>query len=260
MRLRTLFLLLLLFAPLPLATHGQEVVEGEVPMPDVLVYPSFSSTPVFVSAERAVTPEGEIDGSYFHSGDLAFLRDSLDRPDDKEGCLRISKSSASDRSPEGHDSLTSAARGSDNVIVAKVIGRLHGFSGPTPGTLLRLETEEVLSGAARDHQYLFFPVGDFSFAGRRICSSNPKRPRSAPDLGDRLLVLFDDYWWNDRYDLVRPNGATGAIPLPADRGIVLPPAFLAKDGAWQGKPPSELVDWVRGLLIPRKGEPSLTTP
>lgn len=230
------------------ATFGQEVAEGEPPMPDQLVYESFSPMPVFVSAQRAATSNGDLDETYFHAGDLGFLRNFLDQPQGDDECLRIDKFSEADRAPSGHGTLAGAIEESDNVIVARVVGRTFGFSGSTPGTLLRLVTEEALAGTSRDVQYLFFPVGNFRFGDREICSTNPKRPRSAPGLGDRLLVLFDDYWWNDRYDFVRTNGATGAIPLRAEKGVDLPPAFRGEGGDWQGEPGSALVEWARDRL------------
>lgn len=233
----TLLLLIVLATPLTstlaqdetdkAGTLLSETLPGHAPMPDLLVYESYSQTPVFVSAEKAVLPSGELDVRLFGGENPTMLSHFLSKPQE-DGCIRMEVSGGHDKSPASHTSLKKALKSTDNVIFGRIVGRSVGFREGLPGALLRVETEEVLKGSARDEKFLFFPVANLPLGEKILCAGSSMRQERSPRMGEKILVILHDYWWNDKFDLIRA-GAKGVILMPKEGSVLMAPAFLATD-------------------------------
>lgn len=209
---------------------GQEArAESSEPMPDVIWEDLFRPTPVFVAADTLNTPEG-VDLSIFPPGfaegiDLAILSR---KP--KRGCIRLhSPGELRDDPPKDWGDLRSAVAKSDHVMVVEVTGLRPGFLLNLPGMLVRLRVAEQLKGLVPwETRFLSIPLGEMSIGDKRICMTSDAWA-APPRLGDRLLLLFDAQWNNERSQVLFGVTAPHVIVLPQDDDKALLPRFFAGD-------------------------------
>ena len=231
----------------------EQVVEGSDPMPRLI--PAFyrDRSPTFIAADDMFLKDGSIDPSLFFPGDLEMIQRQLAQAP-AAGCLRLDMHSSEHLPPDGTTRpISKAILESSNAVVAEVTGLSYGYQELSAGTLLRVETREVLHGDTYLDQYLiFFPVGSFEVSGYQICRTTYGFP-SPPDLGDRILLLHND---------VRGSVPSKYMPVLAMDVVVLPrdgvvrysqfhgPAFEKSDSMDS----NEFLDSVRALFPRLSGE------
>jgi|GEM_PF-3040010 len=195
------------------------------PMPEVYYAAEWGTDrPYFVAASRAITEGGEIDEKLLGPG--AGIRDHLRWPQ-RDGCVRVLTDAIGNEPHEYRATLRSALQTSDWVFIARVTGLVHGFSGVTGGTFLRVEVEEELKGESSGYSFYYFyiPVGDFVVGGVHLCYTNHRYP-VPPEIGDRL-VLFVDRSKNERStrnygEFLWIGNDTGMIVLRSNGDVGLP--------------------------------------
>lgn len=203
----------------------EQVVEGSDPMPRLI--PAFyrDRSPIFIAADDMFSKDGSIDPSLFFPGDLEMIQRQLAQAP-AAGCLRLDMHSSEHLPPDGTTRpISKAILESRNAIVTEVTGLSYGYQELSAGTLLRVETREVLHGDAYLDQYLiFFPVGSFEVSGYQICRTTYGFP-SPPDLGDRILLLHYD---------VRGSAPSKYMPVLAMDVVVLPQDGVVRYSTFHG--------------------------
>ncbi|HEY0160711.1 MAG TPA: hypothetical protein VGF28_25725 [Thermoanaerobaculia bacterium] len=167
------------------------VTAGAGDVPDVI---SDEDGPLWVAADVAVTPEGQLRGSA-----LGRFGESVER-DARVASARERARSTPRRAedcetyfgvvPEhfeptsSFDDLTSHAQ---SIFSGRVVAVREGFFGGLPGSLLRIEAS-YLKGSAPLETYLFYPFARIATAGAPLCA-NPLGAFVPPQRGDRLLIF-----------------------------------------------------------------------
>lgn len=223
------------------------VVVGQAGViPDTLHSPD-RERPVWVRADRALTPDGTIDPELFDEGERRVIQGFLALPQ-TGGCIRLGVTRPDEKlaiagEPEPTD-LQSAVRAADWVVVAKVTARAGGFHGSLPGTLLELQPTEVFKGPQGRSwaQHVFMPVGTVVLGESTLCKSDPQRA-ALPEIGDEALLLAD-LSARDRLGLL-PTDAAAITVLSRDGRVSLP--HLLRGGARAKRPMTreELLSIVR---------------
>ena len=230
-----------------------QVADGEEPMPTELWWPGYPEYPIFVAAANVTDAAGVVDDALFAADAVSSIQKTLSLPYSTVGessCVDSSNVYSDDREPQREASLQHALSARDNVFVGSVVGLAPGFSSSRPGTLVRIATEEVLRGFARELNYVFYPEGTFSVGHVRICAGNSTYA-SLPSNGDRVLVIFDDSRYNDQ-SILLSTAPSGLVTLRTDGGFGLPPLFRRNGLGFSARTSSELVD--RSREQARRGE------
>lgn len=158
----------------------------------------------FVALERSVDPSGRVDRDLLGPGTAASLEAKLAQEDKVDGCIRISGQSSLDGTYAGLENLQASLHTSDNVLLGRVVGRRVGSIGSRFGTLLLVESEDVLVGAPSFRFHIFFPKGEFQFQGKDYCVVNAKYPE-VPEVEDRVLVMHQDQFHGSQIIGLGPN-------------------------------------------------------
>ena len=186
------------------------------PMPEIILGPENQGVPTryWVSAEAAVTSDGELNWSLMDSADQAFLREyvakvdawSARRAETREQAVSPDVDSAGPTvdiqcpsyfgNPYGGTlprDLESAVTESIAIITGRVVARSNGFSFLwVPGVLLKVRTQSVLKTAegmfAGPDFFVFYPKASFMAGRVAFCSVDDELP-AAPQVGDTLLIL-----------------------------------------------------------------------
>lgn len=226
----------------------ERVVEGGDPMPRFIPSSYSDRSPLFIAAEKMFSEDGSIDPSWFRPVDLKVIQQQLAQAP-TDGCIRLDMDNSVHFSPDGMTwPISKAMMGSKNAVVAEVTGLIYGYQEFSAGTLLRVETREVLHGEVFRETYLiFFPVGSFEVAGYRICFATSGFP-SPPHLGDRVLLLHPDISLAADREFLHIL-AMNVVVLPRD-GVVRyskfhGPAFEKSELM----EPSEFLESVRALFL-----------
>lgn len=197
----------------------------------------------FVALERAVDPTGKVDRDLLRPGTADSLERQLAEEGKADGCIRISGRSSLDGTYPGLENLQASLHTSDNVLVGRVVGRRVGAIGPRFGTLLLIESEEVMVGAPSFRFHIFFPKGEFRHQGKSYCVVNAKYP-DVPEVEDRVLVMHQDQFHGSQIIGLGPNQL---IVLPEDGR----PAFGSQAAGpydLSFEAPQDVVAWVQDSL------------
>jgi hypothetical protein len=88
-------------------------------------------------------------------------------------------------------SLEQAARDYPVVAMGVVEELTPGFLVGEPGTMVRAEVEDVSRDLATGSSFfVFIPIAEFEFLGKRICKRDPRYP-GLPKIGDEVLLFAD---------------------------------------------------------------------
>ncbi len=168
------------------------------PMPDYLEVPEIYALPIFVAADIAVLPNGQVNRTFFPGEDGTLGLESILARETTNGCVLLdAPTAAMSRVPGRHQNLESSIADADNIVEVTVTGIRTGFNFGSPGTLVRLQVEQVFKGAPpSETKYVFFPYGDLQVGGIRICARDPHWGE-VPHVGDRLVILFAGHQHND---------------------------------------------------------------
>lgn len=234
----------------PIPSH-QGVLAGAAPMPEVVEFRGQFDYPLFVAAARALLPDGTVDPELFHPAHAEAITELLARPA-TDGCIDLAWSSSLDSPPAGRDTLADALDESDNVLVGTVTGRIHGFYTDRPGVLVRFVTTETLKGGAGwSESHVFLPVGTFHVGERTLCKTNRSYP-APPELGDQLLVLFDDGWFNDESPILGV-GPSDLVTLPRIGSVALPELYRRGESELERASSLDVLEQVRRMLVAGAG-------
>ncbi len=196
----------------------EQRVAGSAPMPRSMASIDATRPPTFVAADRVLLADGSVDPSLFRPAEVGIIQRHL-ALDPTNGCISLDMDS-SDHLPAngGHPLIGDVIRESENVVVAEVTGRIYGYVGFDPGTLLRVETQETLWGGSYGESYLIhFPVGSFNVGVHRICRTTTGFP-SPPEIGDRVLLLYNDIEFSTHTEFVNVR-ATDVVVLPKSGAV-----------------------------------------
>ncbi len=195
------------------------------PMPDYLEVPGVYERPIFVAADVALLPNGQVNRVYSpEDASAAGLEDLLARKQ-VGGCVLVEMTGDGlSQSPGSHQDFASAIRTTDNMVEALVSGTRLGFTFERPGTLVRLEIVEVLKGSApAETKYIHFPVGDLEVGGTRICARSSSWGE-LPRIGDRVILLFDGHKHNQTVPVLA-IAPSGVLTIRDGRIVGLPALY-----------------------------------
>lgn len=235
------------------ADVSTEVLEGYPPMPDLLYFHDGGfSYPVFIASTQIFTADGKVDRSLMQEGYVESFDRLLERQNQAPCLEQSSTAELHDRSP--WKNLKSAVLEANHLAVVLITGQNPGFYGLLPGTLLRYELVEDLKAPSTEQNYLFLPLGDFSVGEARICARSMFKS-SLPEIGDKVIIFFEDTWINKKSPITSTHGFDGIVTLRQGGGAVLPEIFLETDHILAGKSAEEILSHVRSILetsTPRK--------
>lgn len=199
---RHLNLVLLIFL-LGFSAHGEEPTGALIP--DQIF--AWGDHPQFVALDRAVDPSGQIDPDVLiHPSRAVYLRNDLDAPVAKTGCVEFKNFSSSDI--PGHSTFQSALVNQNHVLLGRVLDMRPGWKGRL-GIVLLIETEEVLVGDPEHRFFVFSPKGRFTFQEKAYCLDHDYFP-DLPKIGDRILVAYLQH----KSGPMIPVESTGLVTLP----------------------------------------------
>ena len=238
-------LLTILVAPIQGASEaaGQtEVLPGTLPMPE-LVKNKFYVRYVFVAAERALRPNGQVNKKYFRKDFAADVTHYVSQPVVR-GCAR-GRVFISHPYPASRTDFVSAVDEVDTAFTAVVTGWRQGFYFGMPGTLLRIAPEEALKGTPHGgSRYVFVAGGEFYVNDTRLCVE-AEQWSSIPALGSRVLILFEQEHYEDLEIL--PIGPTGIVPLEGRMEGDLPELYRRTNPEMLEMSVDELLGRVRSI-------------
>ncbi len=234
-------LLLALLTSSPGATQTGATETGATDgstIPEFLWEPAIddpNAFPRFVRLDRALDANGSLDAAVFEEAFISLNR-YLFESDPGEPCIRAGLISIHDSPAPTWVDYQSVVDNYPNLVVAKVAAQGHGFFWGSPGTLLRLEQDQILKGDDRwDSKYLFFGAGEMNLGDRRICVSHTRYPE-LPEIHDRILVAH--------HSTAQPWLSTSgsALIVLNGNGQVSPSPWLdQKHPEWRGQPSSVLL-------------------
>lgn len=186
--------------------------------------------PVWVSAEAAFQPSGEITESLFSPGARIVLEGLLHSGTPGE-CIQVEESYVSWVNPPDLSSLDKVMDKAALQLQVRVIDRDWGFGyGGTPGQLLSLEPLQAFRGRTlRDRYFIFLPVGNFTAGPASFCKTDRRFARP-PEIGeDGLLLLPEPVDLSEELlDLWFPESF---ITLHRDGSLSLPQALRSSEPA-----------------------------
>jgi len=169
--------------------------------------------PYWVSAEAAVTRDGDLDYSLFLSPTMKQYRQKHARSFRLSGKANRDRISWSEcyqiERPRWHvpiqrsrpfDSFDALLRHSEAILEGTVVAITPGFLGGHHTSILTLRVESWLKKSHFFHQgpyvYMQYPVARFSVGGITYCVDNPDFPVE-PVLGMRVLVFPYEKPWDE---------------------------------------------------------------
>jgi hypothetical protein len=187
-------------------------------------------TPSFIPAVEVFDTRGHLKEAGVGKGNSEDIRTVLDLQKGIDDCR--SWDSTLDYQWDAPSTLEEATTKVSNVLLTRVTGMTEGFYSSLAGTLVRLETEEILKGeeSLASTQYIFLPVADFTVGKQRVCRTNDTYP-PLPDLNDRVVLSFN-FHESFRDSSLLPMGAGNILIFSGDRVLVgksLRAAFAEKD-------------------------------
>lgn len=165
----------------------------EVTIPPVLfaTLPHVDNTyPIWVSAEAAISTDGDVVTDLFHPHLHSRLQRYLETPTDPtEGCVPVGELIADPINPPDRSHLGGAVEHASVVLLGEVVARDFGFERGLPGQLLAVRPLHTYKGdASLDHYYFFIPVGRFTAGPYTFCKTDNRYPKP-PQLGDQVLIM-----------------------------------------------------------------------
>ncbi len=198
------------------------VATGHRAMPTTLEG-SGPSVPLFIAADTLIDDSGNLDLSALGT-DASLAMDSvLGHPSAKKECLDY-WTSYEDVDDEPR-TLASALHKAPNVLIGTVTGRQPGFLDLiVPGTLLRVQVDEILRGLYMEEIFTFSPMGNFKVGEIDVCKKSKLYPE-LPILGDQVVLLFDRTGPRNVVLL----GGDGILTLKQDDTVSLSQVFTKKE-------------------------------
>jgi hypothetical protein len=216
--------------------------------------------PVWVDEKSMVTPSGELRTDLIAPSELAFLRDYLATPP-QNGCIPVGPF-YDDMPLPPRRSIEESATHSRLVILGTVTASAPGFSGATPGQLLRVLPLEVLKGQPRGVAAydVFFPVGRVKLGKVDLCKTDPRYPE-APRVGDRVVVFAPDTFpWKEDEAFLEPLDDAGWITIHSGGSVSLPSRFRSPETKSKSVQETELLERIRAAAERQKREEAEPKP
>ena len=228
-------------------TPQSSVLEGYRPMPTQ--FEGYSNNePQFVAADTLSDDSGKLDLSSLDGNASLTIESMLSHPSADKGCLDY-WTSYEDVDDEPR-TLASALHKAPNVLIGTVTGSQPGFLDLTlPGTLLRVEIDEVLRGLYMEEAFTFYPVGDFRIGEIDVCKKNPFYPQ-LPTPGEQVVLLFDKIGLHN----VILVGGDGIVTLKKDGTVSLSRLFKEKEPELETLKSWELLEVLRSTISVEAGK------
>jgi hypothetical protein len=247
-KLAKVLILVAVFATLPLnAEDASGQAAGSAPMPDLFwATDGFPREyPLFISAENALLPSGELNLALFgEAAQFEMQADVLDATfEDCHGAYRMREMGLK----ISRRDFKAIAADADFIVLGKVTGISQGFWISTPGTVLRIEPVRWLkSGDSWAERYLFFPVVEMEFGGKTICFQSEHYP-VLPELGWQVLVSYNNADKNRDEPVLRVDSAQ-IIVFPPEGPASLAKHLREQEPDWAGRSGSALLNDIQALL------------
>jgi hypothetical protein len=216
-------------------------------LPEVL-FAASSEAPVWVRADRAFTPSGEIALDVFPESVRAALSRYLALPQEG-GCIYPDRHIETRRMVRaGREDLTSTTRDSDWVVRGRVTGKAGGFRSAEPGTLVEFVPVETLKGSERRQgpHYFFMPVGVVEAGQTKFCKDQGFYA-DLPEIGDEILLLVSLQGLTGD-GLVYTDAESGIITLHSRGNSSLPKAYRSQKDSSDLVSNGDVLRRVRQLL------------
>ena len=228
-------------------TPQSSVLEGYRPMPTQ--FEGYSNNePQFVAADTLSDDSGKLDLSSLDGNASLTIESMLSHPSADNGCLDY-WTSYEDVDDEPR-TLASALHKAPNVLIGTVTGSQPGFLDLTlPGTLLRVEVDEILRGLYMEEIFTFLPVGDFRIGKIDVCKKNPFYPQ-LPTPGEQVVLLFDKIGLHN----VLLVGGDGVVTLKKDGAVSLSRLFKEKEPELEALKSWELLEVLRSTISAEAGK------
>lgn len=220
-------------------------------IPDLLFHDAYPGYPIWVSAESALTLDGQPDEDLFTAtqrSSISRLRDSAKESECVQLMAPIDESMTINGAADPRANLSSALRTADWVFLGKVIDRSSGFRGGQAGTLMEIKTIESLRGTdpGFESYFIYHPATRFFLGSTEICKE-AWQYAELPALGGEILVLVN---------LSEPNSgrllwvgeSSGMITFRSEGDVSLPAVYLDSDAGLGGSKKNEFLRWVRSAL------------
>lgn len=187
------------------------------------------SWPVFVAAELAISPAGEISKELFHPAVTRILQNTLKEPIEN-GCIQVGEAFVQGTNTPRFDSLDSLVSNAEHVVLARITGSRAGFVHGVPGQLLRIvEIRSMKGDGAAGTGYFFLPVARIDVGGLPICKSDRRYGR-VPTPGDEVLIFAESLREEAEELFFRlPNNGTGVIVVGAQGDPAEYPRLLREE-------------------------------
>ena len=210
--------------------------------------------PIFVAAEKTLLPNGEVDPQLLNENAVSWIEQEYLSSDPEEPCrsMHLADDHLNTSEPSWQD-FASITADADFIAVVRVTGIRDGFfAHGVGGSLIRLKPMQWLKGHA-DWQlkYLFIQVGDLQLGNRNFCLSHGQHS-TMPEVGDRLVVSYEDKSVNRTYPLIYTS-APNIITLQGNGQASLPPWVRQKHPDWVGKPSASILGEIRRILRSQNG-------
>jgi hypothetical protein len=229
---------------------------GTGSLPDVYYRPGDPDAkyPVWIDQADMVTTSGGLNTALLPASEIFFIQGYLSSPP-KNGCIPVGTFFEDFNGFPPRRNLEEATASSRLTVLGTVTDAAPGFSGATPGQLLRVEPIEILKGHARkvDAYYVFFPVGQVTLGKVKLCKTDPRYPE-APRVGDNVVLFAPDRWpWveDDPFLDVMDDG--GIVTLRHEGTVSLPDRYLPETKSQKIEAP-ELLDRIR--RVGRSSQPA----
>jgi hypothetical protein len=204
-------------------------------------------TPIrFISVDRAFKPSGELNDELFSPDDHLSFRKILSEPE-KDGCIRLQASNSADAHGAFQKDYEDALNHASKVILGKVSRIEPGFVAIRFGSLIGLESQEVLKGSwEREHFFIFFAAANFTLANKKVCYTSHYYG-ALPEVGDDMIVLIHDYL-NPHDSPYVFAGAANIILLKKDQTLQLPWLYQETNEDKARLQPEQFLQWTRDFL------------
>lgn len=154
--------------------------------------------------------------------------------------------------PESRRTFKNAVDSADNILVTRVVARSPGFHHGVAGTLLSLETDHILKGFGKSFNRIFVEIGTFDIGDLSICKTSFYYPK-LPELGDKVVILFNNDWYNRDSPILSLDGFSGLIVLPPSGPPALSQHYFKSHSALSNTDLEQIITtWISKVRAPKK--------
>jgi hypothetical protein len=204
---------------------------GAESIPSILWSRHDHTKAAWVSLERAMLPNGQIDWSLFGDLQSAVLKRRVENHKGTD-CVPIGSLQKEQMDSRIAHDLKGLAQSSRGIFRGTVVASGIGFADGDPATLLAIQVEKTIKPSIEistdELLYVAYPVAELSVNGVRVCKSD-ERLTTVPKIGDSILIFPLSGPLNEDRNLIYPFNQE--VMVQKRDGALVIPAKWAKDSA-----------------------------